>query len=139
MHTDQFLTELHPMYHLPVNYLHHNVNEIIQNRLPTNYRQSYTNLIHITMKEYYKKPLNIDIQLMIQRILLEQANVTDVQLEQNNILYDLNVLQFNESDMTMIKLSDWSDWPDLRWIPGWKHLICSLENESDVLINEWDR
>ncbi|CAH8610286.1 unnamed protein product [Schistosoma haematobium] len=139
MHTDQFPTELHSMYHLPVNYLHHNVNEIIQNRLPTNYRQSYTNLIHITLKEYYKKPLNIDIQLMIQRIVLEQANVIDVQLEQNNILYDLNVLQFNESDMTMIKLSDWSDWPDLRWIPGWKHLICSLENESDVLINEWDR
>uniref|UniRef100_A0A5K4FCW8 Midasin n=1 Tax=Schistosoma mansoni TaxID=6183 RepID=A0A5K4FCW8_SCHMA len=134
-HTDPLHTELHSMYHLPVNYLHHTVNEIIQNRLPIIYRKSYTNLIQITLKEYYDKPLNIDIQLMIQRILLEQANFTDIQSE----LFDLKAFQFNESNMTMIKLSEWSNWPDLRWIPGWKHLIYSLENESDDLIYEWNK
>ncbi|KAH8857575.1 Midasin [Schistosoma japonicum] len=149
MHTDELPStiDLRFTFHrLPVNYLHHTVNDLIQNRLPINYRHSYANLINLTLKEYYnnhEKSTNTDLLLIVRRILLEQANVTDLQTMENDmnhviVHFGLKTLKYDESDLSIMRPSDWLAWPDLRWIPGWKHLIGSLVEDPDTLIYEWN-
>ncbi|CAH8602227.1 unnamed protein product [Heterobilharzia americana] len=123
------------MIHLPTNYFHHSVKELIENRLPNSYRQFHASLVNLTLSEY-SRPINPALLLLAKRILLEQANLTDVCGNKDDQL--MNLLTQSTMEQPIVQ-PDWMDWPDLRWIPGWKHLIGELDRESNQLMYTWNK
>ncbi|VDQ00019.1 unnamed protein product [Trichobilharzia regenti] len=113
------------LLHLPERYLHHSVNELVSRRSsPNGYRQFHVSLIDLTLSDYSTSSIiTSELLLLAKRILLEQANPSETHLENDQFMKMLTSSSSSVSVRQLKLYYDLTTWPDLRWIPGWKHFI----------------
>ncbi|CAL8083642.1 unnamed protein product [Calicophoron daubneyi] len=117
-------------------YLCHPLSELYSCAQPTSYRRYYAHLCRLALLPNLR---DTRYWTIAHRLLLEQANASDCPdalhlLQCGNFLQKFSMLSELQSHACGVDM--WSDWPDARWLPGWRHLSdFSVESKQ----GEWDR
>lgn len=109
---------------------HHKLIDLIMTNNPLTHRILHSKFVHLFLQtNKLNKPNNL---LIVYRIGLEQANQTD-------LISDNHFNNF-QSLNSLIPIRDLDNWSDLRWIPGWRHLINGLFEENiEGLVFSWNK
>ncbi|KAA3678763.1 midasin [Paragonimus westermani] len=111
----------------------HHLSELVQCGTADGYRRHHARLVCMAARSC---PTD---QSLYRRIFLEQANLDDLshlpdQLTQAIQRIDKTVVDSLGWPSTWVS-EDWSDWPDLRWFPGWRYLTT---DSSRLSVHKWD-
>ncbi|KAF5403822.1 hypothetical protein PHET_02306 [Paragonimus heterotremus] len=111
----------------------HHLSELVQCGTADGYRRYHARIVCMAARS-----CSTD-QFLCRRVFLEQANLEDLiylpdQLTEAMQHVDQTVV--DNLNWPSIGASDgWTDWPDLRWFPGWRYLASE---DSRLPVHKWD-
>ncbi|KAF8562123.1 hypothetical protein P879_04155 [Paragonimus westermani] len=120
-------------YANPTAFVLHHLSELVQCGTADGYRRHHARLVCMAARSC---PAD---QSLHRRIFLEQATLDDLshlpdQLTQAIQPIDKTVVDSLGLPSTWVS-EDWTDWPDLRWFPGWRYLTI---DSSRLSVHKWD-
>ncbi|KAF6779511.1 hypothetical protein AHF37_00876, partial [Paragonimus kellicotti] len=116
----------------PAIVLHH-LSELFQCGTADGYRRHHARLVCMAARS-----CSTD-QSLCRRVFLEQANLDDLSHLPDQLTGAIQhvdqMVVDNLSWPSICASESWTDWPDLRWFPGWRHLATE---DSRLPVHKWN-